>query len=98
MLIGLDVYLLFGLRNSMLSKGEEAHHEFKGRKSASMMGIICAFVLIGLSMLDYFLKNRDFVNEPADNTQPSFPWFFVILAIIQIAIFSMSLMKKPKTA
>ena len=98
MLIGLDVYLLFGLRNSMLSKGEEAHHTFRGRKSASIMGIICACVLMCLSILDYVLKNHDFMQDSANNAKPAYPWFFVILALIQIAIFSMSLNKKSKTA
>ena len=96
MLIGLDVYLLFGLRNSALSAGEETHHRFRGQRAASIAGIICSLLLIVLSWLDYHFKTADYM---ADTTrpQPSMPWFFIALGAVHFVIFVLSLARKPQT-
>lgn len=96
MLIGLDVYLLFGLRNSKLSLGEETYHRFRGQRAASIAGIICSVVLILLSWLDFHFKMADYMS---DNTrpEPSMPWFFIALGVIHIVIFAVSMSRKPQT-
>ena len=98
MLVGLDVYLLFGFKNSILSKDEEAHHQFRGQRSASIAGILCSFFLLLLSMLDFYFKQQAFAADASQNTEPSFPWFFLILGLVHLGIFTPSMMRKPKTA
>ncbi len=96
MLVGLDVYLLFGLKNSILSKGEEPHHQFQGQKSASIAGVMCSFFLMSLSMIDYYFKSQAFIENASKNSEPSLPWFFLILGIVHLVIFTISMRKKPK--
>jgi APA family basic amino acid/polyamine antiporter len=98
MLVGLDVYLLFGFRNSVLSKGEEAHHTFRGQKSASIAGIMCALFLLTLSMLDFYFKKQQFMANASQNPEPSMPWFFIVLGVLHLGIFTVSMMKRPKIA
>jgi len=97
MLVGLDVYLLFGLKNSVLSKGEEAHHSFRGLKSASIAGIFCALFLLTLSMLDFYFKKQTFLADTSKNVEPSLPWFFIVLGIVHLGIFTVTMMKRAKT-
>ncbi|MBI4946991.1 MAG: amino acid permease [Bacteroidetes bacterium] len=97
MLVGLDVYLLFGFRNSILSKGEESHHTFRGQKSASIAGIMCALFLLTLSMLDFYFKQQTFLADTSKNIEPSMPWFFIVLGILHLGIFTVTMMKRQKT-
>jgi APA family basic amino acid/polyamine antiporter len=98
MLVGLDVYLLFGLRSSILKKDEDVHHTFKGQRSASIAGIMCALFLLTLSLLDYYFKKDLYMADTSKNTEPSMPWFFLALGIIHLVIFTFSMMNKPKKA
>ena len=98
MLIGLDVYFLYGFRNSILSKNEEAHHTFRGQKSASIAGVLCSLFLLSLSLIDFYFKKQAFMENAAKNQEPSLPWFFLILGIVHLSIFTISMMKKQKTA
>jgi basic amino acid/polyamine antiporter, APA family len=97
MLIGLDVYLLFGFKNSILSAGEEAAHRFRGQKSASLAGILCALFLLILSLLDYYFKNQDFIKDAVKYKEASMPWFFIAFAVLHLGIFAMSRMRKNVT-
>jgi APA family basic amino acid/polyamine antiporter len=97
MLVGLDVYLLFGLRNSILSKGEERRHHFMGKKSASIAGVMCAIFLLFLSMVDFYFKKQAFAENATQNQDPSFPYFFLVLGVVHLGIFAMSWMKKAPT-
>jgi APA family basic amino acid/polyamine antiporter len=94
MLVGLDVYLIFGLKNSMLGKSEEAQHRFKGLKSASMAGIICAVFLIVVSLLEYYSKSADFAKDSSVGAAPAMPWFFLIFSAIHLVIFLAIRIKK----
>ncbi|MCW3086532.1 MAG: amino acid permease [Bacteroidetes bacterium] len=97
MLVGLDVYMIFGLRNSILSKGEEHHHRFRGQRSASIAGILCGLFLLILSGLDYYFKHKDYLNDTT-KPQPAMPWFFLVLGVLHLVIFAVSMNKKPKVA
>lgn len=97
MLIGLDVYLLFGFKNSILSAGEEPHHRFRGQNSASIAGILCALFLLILSLLDYYFKNQDFIKDAAKYKEVAMPWFFIVFAVLHFGIFVMSRMRKNVT-
>ncbi len=97
MLIGLDVYLLFGFKNSLLSNGEESHHKFRGQKSASLAGILCASFLLILSLLDYYFKHVDFMANQVGTPVPSKPWFFLALSLFHLGIFVLSWMRKNRT-
>jgi APA family basic amino acid/polyamine antiporter len=55
MMVGLDVYILFSLRNSLLGKSEEGtHHHARGKKSASKAGIACALIFLSLAYLNFY--------------------------------------------
>ena len=97
MLIGLDVYLLFGLKNSVFNHGEESHHKFRGQKSASLAGILCASILLILSLLDYYFKHVDFMANQVGTPVPSKPWFFLALSLFHLGIFVLSWMRKNRT-
>jgi APA family basic amino acid/polyamine antiporter len=97
MLVGLDVYLLFGIKNSVLAVGEEAHHQFRGKKSASIAGLLCGFFLLLLSMVDFYFKKQAFIEDATKNAEPAFPYFFLVLGVVHLLIFSISFMTKPKT-
>jgi APA family basic amino acid/polyamine antiporter len=98
MIIGLDVYMLFGVKNSLLGKSEEGtHHVFRGLKSASIAGIICSVLFLGLGFLDYYSKQQAHL-EDATKPEPSFPIFVTILGVVQLLIFFAAMMRKPKVA
>jgi APA family basic amino acid/polyamine antiporter len=97
MLVGLDVYLIFGLKNSILSTGEEAHHQFRGQRSASIAGIMCALFLMILSTIDFYFKKQAFMQDASKNAEPSMPWFFLTLSVVHLGIFMFSMMKKNRT-
>ncbi len=96
MMFGLDVYLIFGFKNSVLSAGEESHHRFRGQRSAGFAGVLCALFLLILSMLDYYFRNQDFLKDATKNAQPDVPWFFILFSVVHLGIFFMSLMRKKK--
>ncbi len=98
MLVGLDVYLIFGFKNSVLSNGEEAHHQFRGQRSVSIAGILCSLFLLTLSMLDFYFKKQAFMDDATKNAEPALPWFFIILGIVHLGIFTVTMMKKAKAA
>jgi APA family basic amino acid/polyamine antiporter len=87
MIVGLDIYLLFSLRSSVIGKVQVDHS--RGKKSASIAGLVCSVLLIGLSLLDYYLKNLTYGESApaADNIAPAFPYFFLSLGVVQIIIF-----------
>ena len=84
MIIGLDIYLLFSLRSSVLGKIAIDHS--RGKRSASIAGVVCSVLLIALSLLDFYFNEQ------------SFPYFFVSLGVLQIIIFVGSIMKKSQVA
>ncbi|MGZ4049310.1 MAG: amino acid permease, partial [Bacteroidia bacterium] len=95
MIIGLDIYLLFSLRSSVLGKISIDHS--RGKRSASIAGVVCSLLLIALSMVDFYFNKQSFA-QTGTGTAPSFPYFFVTLGIVQIGIFFGSIMKKPQVA
>jgi len=84
------------LKNSILSAGEEAHHKFRGLKSACIAGILCALFLMILSLIDYYFKHSDYIANEAKMQVPSKPWFFIALSLIHLGIFSVSMMRNRR--
>lgn len=91
MIVGLDLYILFGIRNSVLGKAARDHT--RGFRSGSIAGITCAILLIVISLLEFYAKKN---AEGAGEV--SFPYFFVIFGLVQLGIFFMSMMRKPQAA
>jgi basic amino acid/polyamine antiporter, APA family len=93
MIVGLDIYLLFSLKNSVL--GKVAVDNIRGKRSASIGGIACSLLLLVLSMLDYYLRIQSLNENPVPGKEAEFPYFFVTLGILQLGIFLGSMMRKP---
>ncbi len=94
MIIGLDIYLLFSLRNSVL--GKVAIDHTRGKRAASIAGIACSIFLLLLSLLDFYYVKQSFIDNPSINKEPSFPYFFVAMGLLQCTIFFASMIKKPQ--
>jgi basic amino acid/polyamine antiporter, APA family len=85
MIIGLDVYLIYSLKNSLLGNGSVDHS--RGKRSASVAGMISAVLLVGLSILDYYLSQQSLLENPSAGKEVNFPYFFVIFGIFQLGVF-----------
>ncbi len=94
MILGLDIYLLFSNRNSVLGKAAVDHS--RGKKSASIAGCICSGLLVFISILDFYLTRQAFIENPAANHDAAFPFFFVSLGLLQLVIFLASIMKNKQ--
>jgi APA family basic amino acid/polyamine antiporter len=101
MLIGLDVYLAYGIGRSLLAKNEEAKHTFQGKRSVSIMGVICSVLLLVISYADFWFKKQAFLEDATksgENPEPGMPWIFLTLGAFHFVMFMIMMMKKPKTA
>lgn len=97
MLVGLDLYILYGLRNSILGKAASDHS--RGRKAASIAGITCSLFLIVLSVVDYYMQQQGYLaHHEAGIAAPSFPYFFSGFAVAQLLIFIFSAIMSPKSS
>jgi hypothetical protein len=97
MIVGLNLYIIYGIRNSVLGKAAMDH--LRGVRSASIAGIICSIALAIFAALDFFLEKQAWTKAGSiADKEPAFPMFFVIFGGLQLLIFIGSLMAKPRTA
>ncbi|MBE9465687.1 amino acid permease [Dyadobacter subterraneus] len=84
MIIGFDVYLWYGIKNSFLSDGQ-ASTVLNGRKVAGLTGIVLAVILGGIAIAHNAMTNGE---------QAGLFYFSMIFAVVHVILFGLSQMKK----
>jgi basic amino acid/polyamine antiporter, APA family len=98
MLIGLDVYLMYGISNSLIGKDEiGAAEKFRGTTKTAIFGFVCSILLGVVCVADYFLKLKTYNDDPAQNQKPELSIAFIVLAGVHLLLFLFAMLRKPKT-
>jgi APA family basic amino acid/polyamine antiporter len=97
MLIGLDVYLLYSIRHSILGVNEATEVRQRGARNTSVAGVICAMLMIILGLISFFYKSSAYAKDP-ELEKPEFPYLAMIVGGIHLVIFLAGMFRKPKTA
>jgi len=86
MIIGFDVYLWYGIKNSFLSDGQPATI-MNGRKVAGLTGIVLSVILAGIALAHHYMT---------DGADAGLFYFSMVFAVVHVIIFAMSQTKKSK--
>lgn len=84
MIIGFDVYLWYGIKNSFLSDGQ-ASTILNGRKVAGLTGIVLSVILGGIAIAHNAMTNGE---------QTGLFYFSMIFAVAHVILFALSQTKK----
>jgi basic amino acid/polyamine antiporter, APA family len=76
MVIGLDVYLFYGMKHSHLSDHQQASYT-KGTRTVSLTGLMLVFVLIVVGL----------IHHSFDSTDTSLFYFTIIFSILHILLY-----------
>jgi APA family basic amino acid/polyamine antiporter len=94
MIVGLDVYLLYGMRNSLLGKEHHsAEAAVRGRKIITWVGIISIIVTAVLIFAEYAIHRNEFMSGASDK-EPHFPILLSIFCVIHLIFFGAMMVKK----
>jgi len=86
MIIGFDVYLWYGIKNSFLSDGQPTTI-MNGRKVAGLTGIVLSVILAGIALAHHYMT---------DGADAGLFYFSMVFAVVHVIIFAMSQTKKSK--
>ncbi len=99
MLLGLDMYLLYGIRHSLIGKTEtNPAMKYKGIRATALAGILSSVVLALVGYLRYSTLLTANAKDPIENPLPDVPYFVYGLAGVHLLIYLFALMSKPKNA
>lgn len=99
LIIGLDIYLFYGLTRSKLgsdSKSPEAVK--KASKVISMVGLVCAAIFLALIFTEHNLLMADHLAKPTEVEKPAFPITAIVFCSLNIILFIYAMTRKPKSA
>jgi APA family basic amino acid/polyamine antiporter len=97
MLIGLDVYLLYSIRHSVLGLNEAAAVRHRGARNTCIAGVICSIFMIGLALISFYYKLNAYNKNQEELEKPEFPYVALVIGGIHLLIFLAGMMRKPKT-
>lgn len=99
LMIGLDIYLIYGISKSKLGGAEKSPESLrKSSRTVAIVGMICTFLFLGLVFVEYLLHSNAHAADPVKNAMPTLPYFAMAFCLIHVVVYTLMMNRKPKQA
>jgi basic amino acid/polyamine antiporter, APA family len=99
LMIGLDIYLIYGISKSKLGGAEKSPESFKkSSRTVAIVGLVCTVLFLALVFIEFMLHTKAHETDPVNNLKPTLPYFAMAFCVIHVVVYGMMMNRKPKQA
>ena len=98
LVIGLDLYIFYGMRNSVLGRATlSVESIFRSRRVVAITGLVCALLFISLVVIEFVIQRGKHAEDPANfPEEPSLPIASTVFCVVHLGIYIALMIIKPK--